>query len=163
MRYAARAVIVENGKLLVIERQRVAKDGMKLHYLSIPGGQVEEDEQPEQTVVRELKEEMSIDIEVKQLVAHVYMTASEWYQSQEHMMYVCERSDRSQELTFNAESPEAKLKDEVYKVVWRSLSELDIEPKLHGIYQPVMKALLPYLQKDELPTTPIDIDVPNLL
>ncbi len=53
----AAAVIVQNGKILLMHR---IKDGQE--YFSLPGGTVESGELPEQTVIRELQEEFTIDI-----------------------------------------------------------------------------------------------------
>lgn len=63
MRDSARAVIIENDKLLVIFRRKI-KDGMTKEYYVIPGGGIEKDETPQMAVVRELKEELNVDIEV---------------------------------------------------------------------------------------------------
>ena len=63
MRISSRAVIIENGKLLTMFRRKV-KDGVKKEYYVIPGGGLEDGETLEQNVVRELKEEMNVDIKV---------------------------------------------------------------------------------------------------
>ncbi len=61
------AAILENksGQVLIAKR----KQGKKLAgYWEFPGGKVEEGESPEESLVRELKEEMNLDIEVHDFV-----------------------------------------------------------------------------------------------
>ena len=63
MRKTARAIIIQDDKLLVFFRRKV-REGKEVTYYAIPGGHVEGDETCEETVVRELKEEMNLDIEI---------------------------------------------------------------------------------------------------
>ena len=60
----AGALMIENGKLLLIKRG--AKPGQG--KWSIPGGLVELGERVQETIVREVKEECGLDIEVERLV-----------------------------------------------------------------------------------------------
>ena len=63
MRISARAVIVENEKVLTMFRRRI-KEGISSEYYVIPGGGQDEGETLEETVIRELKEEMNVDIKI---------------------------------------------------------------------------------------------------
>lgn len=54
---AARGIVIYKNKILLIERWR---DG--LHYFTVPGGRVEPGETLEITLVREIREEASIDV-----------------------------------------------------------------------------------------------------
>ena len=63
MRKTARAIIFQDGKLLVFFRRKI-RDGIETIYYAIPGGHVEGEETCEETVIRELKEEMNLDIEI---------------------------------------------------------------------------------------------------
>ena len=63
MRVSSRAVIIENQKLLTMFRRKI-KDGKTKEYYVLPGGGLEDGETLEQNVVRELKEEMNVDIKV---------------------------------------------------------------------------------------------------
>lgn len=67
-RVTSRAVVYKDGKLLIMERWFRDKTGVLHHYYSIPGGGVEEGESGEQAVVRELMEEMSIEVNPTRLV-----------------------------------------------------------------------------------------------
>ena len=57
MRVSSRAIIIENGKVLVMFRRKI-KDGKVKEYYVIPGGGQDEGETLEENVKRELKEEL---------------------------------------------------------------------------------------------------------
>lgn len=63
-RVSSRAIIIEDGKLLAMFRRKIKEDGSVKEYYVIPGGGLEENETLEENVIRELKEEFSVDIEV---------------------------------------------------------------------------------------------------
>lgn len=63
MRISSRAVIIQDGKVLTMFRRKI-KDGKVKEYYVIPGGGQDEGETLEETVIRELKEEMNVDIKV---------------------------------------------------------------------------------------------------
>lgn len=55
------AVMIKEGKVLVSQREAGSHMGMMWEF---PGGKLEPDETPEECIVREIKEELDIDIEV---------------------------------------------------------------------------------------------------
>ena len=63
MRVSARAIIIENGNVLTMFRRKI-KEGNKTEYYVIPGGGQDQGETLEETVVRELKEELNVDIQI---------------------------------------------------------------------------------------------------
>ncbi len=63
LRIVSRAVTFIDDKVLLIERHRLDK-GEWLHYFTIPGGGVEENETYEEAAIRETKEETCCDIEI---------------------------------------------------------------------------------------------------
>lgn len=66
------AVIIDSGRVLITRRKEEASQGHKWEF---PGGKVEEGEDPEDCIVREIKEEIDIDIEVDSIykaVMHRY-------------------------------------------------------------------------------------------
>jgi 8-oxo-dGTP pyrophosphatase MutT (NUDIX family) len=63
-RESSRAIIIEDGKLLCIFRRKIDDQGHKSEYYVIPGGGIEKGETKRETVLRELKEELDIDIEI---------------------------------------------------------------------------------------------------
>jgi mutator protein MutT len=66
MRIRAGIVLIQNGKVALIERYRAG-----VHYYSFPGGGVDEGESPEQAAVREAMEELGIEVTIKQKIANV--------------------------------------------------------------------------------------------
>lgn len=64
------AVIVREGKILCVQRNE-----NKLNYISkkweFPGGKVEENEKIENTIIREIKEELNLDIKVSKFLIQV--------------------------------------------------------------------------------------------
>lgn len=62
-RVSARAVIIEGDFLYAMFRRRI-KDGVAREYYVIPGGGIEENETFEDGVIREIKEEFSVDIKI---------------------------------------------------------------------------------------------------
>jgi len=63
MRVSSRAIIIRDGKLLTMFRHK-EKNNMIHEYYVIPGGGLEYGETLEENVVRELNEEMGVDIKI---------------------------------------------------------------------------------------------------
>ena len=63
MEKTSRVVIIDDGKLIVFFRRKVV-DGKEITYYAIPGGHVEGNETSEETAIREIKEELNLDIEI---------------------------------------------------------------------------------------------------
>lgn len=62
-RINSRAIVFENDNVLLLFRHKIV-DGIIKEYYAIPGGGVEENETLEEAAIRELKEELSIDVEI---------------------------------------------------------------------------------------------------
>ncbi len=60
------AIIIESGKILLMHRIKADKD-----YFVLPGGSVEESEDNISALIREIKEETSLEIEVDKLLWQV--------------------------------------------------------------------------------------------
>lgn len=63
---------MKDGKVLLAQRKKGSNHELKWEF---PGGKMEEGENPEECIVREIKEELSIDIEVQDIfkvVMHRY-------------------------------------------------------------------------------------------
>lgn len=68
----AAAVITDNGRVLITQRNKDASQGLKWEF---PGGKMEEGEDPESCIIREIKEELDMDIKVHDIfkvVMHRY-------------------------------------------------------------------------------------------
>ncbi len=73
-RVASRGIIFINNKVVLLKRIR--KEGNRyLHYYAIPGGGVENNENLESACIREIKEEVNLDVTInKYLGAEEYET-----------------------------------------------------------------------------------------
>lgn len=72
---------------MVFLRKRHSRvNGDWIEYYSIPGGGIDKNEAPERAVVRELKEEMGVDIKVDDLVAHRVIRRYEHYVYTAHIV-----------------------------------------------------------------------------
>jgi ADP-ribose pyrophosphatase YjhB (NUDIX family) len=63
MAQAARAIIVEDGKILVMYRNKYGSE-----YFTLVGGRAADGEAPEQALAREVKEETGLDVTAARLV-----------------------------------------------------------------------------------------------
>lgn len=117
MSYRAAVILVENGQVALIERQRQGS-----HYFTFPGGHVEEDESPEQAAVRETREELGLQVNVKRLVAKV------WWQGKPQFYYLVEKREgvfgSGQGEEMSGENPVSG----TYTPVWVPLDKLTTLP-----------------------------------
>lgn len=114
MKKTVRAIIIENNKLLVFFRRKL-KDGKHITYYAIPGGHVEENETNEETVIRELKEEMNLDIEILEYLGEI--------EAYNQIEYYYHAKIVGGELQFGGEELERNNEDNYYEVRWISLEE----------------------------------------
>jgi len=76
MKRVVAALIVQDGKMLVCQRTRHQTMPLKWEF---PGGKIEDGEQPQHALRRELEEELGIDAEIGEEIAHIrhhYKTGS---------------------------------------------------------------------------------------
>lgn len=66
MRIRAGIVLIQNGQVALIERHRAGLD-----YFVFPGGGVDEGESAEQAAIRESREELGVEVAIRQKVAEV--------------------------------------------------------------------------------------------
>ncbi len=64
MSYRSAVLLFQDDKIALIERHRAG-----IHYFTFPGGHVEEGETPEEAAVREVMEELGLQVILKKLVA----------------------------------------------------------------------------------------------
>ena len=65
-RISSRGIIIEGKYFYAMFRRKVNDDGTIREYYVIPGGGVIEGETLEESVIRELKEEFSVDVKIKE-------------------------------------------------------------------------------------------------
>jgi mutator protein MutT len=63
------AAIIENGQSQILLAQRAEPDSLKGLW-EFPGGQIEVGESPEQAVIREIQEELALEISIERLLGH---------------------------------------------------------------------------------------------
>ncbi len=74
MRIRAVCILIEENKLALIERHRAGR-----HYFSFPGGGVDEGETYEQAAVREMEEELGLQVKVVRKLADVVSNNKQQY------------------------------------------------------------------------------------
>lgn len=128
-RHTARGLVVRDGKVLLMERWR---DG--LHYFSIPGGGIEPGEEPEQTAVREIREETTIDAKPTRLVIEMHDGDSI------HSIYLCDYLDGEPALP--PDSPEAQENNprNAFEPRWIPLDEVADLPFVY--WQPIKETVI---------------------
>lgn len=111
----ARAVIFENDKLLVFFRRKII-DGVEITYYAIPGGHVEDNETLEDTCIREIKEEMNLDIELLGYLGNIRVNDCE-----EHYYHA---KIVGGELMFGGEEFARNCYDNFYEIRWLTREEI---------------------------------------
>lgn len=64
-RISSRGIIIEENCVYLMFRRRIKENGEQKEYYVIPGGGINEKETLEENVIRELKEEFSVDVKIK--------------------------------------------------------------------------------------------------
>lgn len=79
------AAIIENEKVLLTRRAPSKKMGGGWEF---PGGKIEDGETPEECVVREIKEELAIDVEIRSFCTSIQYDYEEFYLEMD--VYYCQ-------------------------------------------------------------------------
>lgn len=131
MRSYSRAIVIKDSKLLVMERHKAGQ-----HYYTLLGGQIENHETPEQAVLREVKEESTINLTNPKLV---FIEDAELPYGQQQV-FLCEYVSGEPSLPSNSEEAYWSVPGKnTYKPVWIELSDL---PKLPFVSQLLKEAIL---------------------
>lgn len=117
MRVRSAAILIQNNSLALMERHRDDR-----HYFSFPGGGVDEGETPEQAVVREVREELGIEVRVLRLAAEV------WFRGNQQFFFLVEQTGG----TFGTGAGEefASTADPArgtYEPIWMPLEQVTIQ------------------------------------
>lgn len=116
-RVSSRAIIIEDNKLLAMFRRKIKNDGSVKEYYVIPGGGLEENETLEENVIRELKEEFSVDIEV------IKFLGTEEYDDTIANYFLCKIVNGTPKL--GGEELERMTKENYYEIKYIDLKEID--------------------------------------
>ncbi len=134
MKKTSRAIIFDNDRLLVFYRERIM-EGKRICYYAIPGGHVEDGETLEETCIRELSEELNINIEILGYLGMIVVNGVE-----EHYFHGKIISGKP---LLGGEELERNCKDNYYEFRYLPISKLDnsgirsidlIKKALRGIY-----------------------------
>lgn len=123
-RIRASGICIHDNKILLIHRINLELEKEKQEYYVIPGGGVEDGEKIEDAVIREMKEETSLDVRLGELFYEL-----EDYDGQgkflKYYAYICEYI--SGEIKLEENSVEAvEMKDglQSFEPIWVPLSEM---------------------------------------
>ena len=116
MRKSSRAIIIKDGKMLTMFRRKINGEEIKEYYV-IPGGGLEDNETLEQNVIRELKEEMSVDIKILGYLGNMQDEKNSQY------YFHCEITNGEPKL--GGEELDRMTKENYYEPRWIELSEIN--------------------------------------
>ena len=147
MRIRAGIVLIKEDKIALIERHRAGRD-----YFVFPGGGVDEGESPEQAAIREAREELGIEILIRQKVAEI-----QFGQNSRQIYYLVEQiggqfgtGDGEEFAVSHPDDPERG----IYIPLWMQVDELAHHVNVYPVdlVRLVLKSL-----RDGWPPNPISI------
>ena len=124
MRIRAGIVLIQAGKVALIERHRAGLD-----YYVFPGGGVDEGESPEQAAIREAMEELGVEVAIKQKVAVIHLG-----QQSRQVYFLVEQTGGEFGTGAGEEYTDADpdSSDEgIYIPVWMPIDELSLHQNIH--------------------------------
>jgi 8-oxo-dGTP diphosphatase len=142
MRIRAGCILIEDNKLALIERQRGSR-----HYFSFPGGGVDKGETYEEAAVREMQEELGLQVRVIRRIADVTFNGRQQY------YFLVETIGGEFGSGSGEEYGEFDPAYGTYKPLWISVEELlDHNVLPHKLAQLVFRSL-----KEDWPAEPVII------
>ena len=120
IRTRAAGIVLRDGMLLVMFRRR---DGRE--YCTFPGGMIEKDESPEEAVVREIKEETTIEATVERLCYELRQAEGSPYRNMQEYFFLCAYDNGEPALA--ADSIERRINDldrNYFEPKWMKISDL---------------------------------------
>lgn len=145
MRRAVRAIIIRGDQLLVMHRNKFGTE-----YDTLPGGNIELGESPEQALYREVQEETQVQFENPRLV--ILEHAGDPYGDQ--YIFLCDYIGGEPELHPDAEERRINaLGKNLYEPDWLPLSELSSKP----FVSPKLKQQIIDCCATSWPTVPVEL------
>jgi 8-oxo-dGTP pyrophosphatase MutT (NUDIX family) len=126
MRTRAGIVLIQEDKVALIERHRAGLD-----YFVFPGGGVDEGETAEQAAIREAKEELGVEVAIRQKVAEIQLS-----QNSRQVYFLVEQIGGEFGTGAGEEYTDADPNDPgegVYIPVWMPINELPRHEKIFPI------------------------------
>lgn len=133
------AIIIRDNKLLIFHR---IKDGEE--YYSFPGGSVEDGETREEAAVRELQEEMCIDIKIDKLLFSFYVSPNKQDHGRTSYFFLVTEFSGTPEL--GGPEKERMNDDNQFYVYWLDLDKLEETKNLYP--EEARERLIEYLKKN---------------
>lgn len=115
-RKSGRAIIIENNDIILMFRKKI-KDGIIKEYYAIPGGGQDEGETIEECVIREIKEEFNLNVEIISFLGTVEDEKNIGY------IYNCKIIDG--ELKLGGEEAEFNNEKNYYEIRKVNINEID--------------------------------------
>ena len=115
-RINGRAIIIDGDEVILMFRRKI-KDGIVNEYYAIPGGGKEENETIEECVKREIEEEFSLNVELKDYLGKV--------EDDKNIGYIYSAKIVSGTLKLGGEELEHNKEENYYEVRKVKLSEID--------------------------------------
>jgi ADP-ribose pyrophosphatase YjhB (NUDIX family) len=132
-RVNGRAIIIDGDEILLMFRRKI-KDGIVNEYYAIPGGGKEENETIEECIVREIKEEFSLDIEVKEYLGKV--------EDEKNIGYIYNTKIIGGKLLLGGEEKEHNNENNYYEIRRIKIEDIDKINLLEENRELIKKALL---------------------
>ena len=125
-------IIIDEDKILLLRRIKKGKE-----YYAVPGGTIEEGEKPEETAVREIKEETNLDIEL----GEVFCKVNDFWHNGVYFL----AKKFSGELKLGGPELQRINRDNQYYLEWVHKNDLQ---KLLLYPEEIKKKILDYFSKD---------------
>ena len=122
------AVIVRNGKIFATQRGY----GEWKDWWEFPGGKIERGESPEDTLLREIREELSIDISIDRHLTTVYYDYPDFHLTMH--CYLCHLKDDIQPHLLEHEAARWLGKGELEEVKWLP-ADVEVIKAFCNLYQ----------------------------
>lgn len=123
MKYSrSAAIIIDNKKILLMFRRKYGRE-----YFCLPGGTIEQNETPKQTVIREVKEETNLDIKVEESPIFEFEDSD----GISYCYYFKAESFKGN-LELGGEEREKCCRENYYELRWvdlKKLEEINLQPK----------------------------------
>ena len=129
----ARAVIIQDDEVVLLFRHKVKK-GKEKYYYALPGGHLEKNETNEECVIREVKEELSIDVKILNFLGIV--------EKKNHLDYIYNCEWISGELLLGGEEKEQNNPNNYYEIQKINIQDIDKIKLYPGNLSMIRKALL---------------------
>lgn len=115
-RINGRAIVIDGDEVILMFRRRI-NNGVINEYYAIPGGGKEDNETIEECVVREIKEEFNLDIEVKEFLGKV--------EDEKNIGYIYNTKIIGGTLLLGGEEKEYNNENNYYEIRKVKISDLD--------------------------------------